>query len=149
MWLNYAGVQSRQKYFFDILTILLANLRFVLELRFFDELRYLIAMVLNVAKDVAGFTILAGCFTYIYAAMIYGSDRFYSRAQDTFGHKITIAVDMALGTYEMNTNEWYALDWCIFIFSVLTLTIVMLNLIIAIVGNTFNTYQEGKDRFDL
>ena len=25
----------------------------------------------------------------------------------------------------------------------------MLNLIIAIVGNTFNKYQEGKDRFDL
>lgn len=61
-------------------------------------------MVLNVAKDVAGFTILAGCFTYIYAAMIYGSDRFYSRPAESFGHKLTLAVDMALGSYEMDTN---------------------------------------------
>lgn len=36
-------------------------------------------MVLNVAKDVSGFTVLASCFTYIYAAMIYGSDKYYSR----------------------------------------------------------------------
>ena len=47
---------------------------------------------------------------------------------------------MALGSYEMNNDHWKALDWLIFIFSAITLTIVMLNLIIAIVGNTFNTY---------
>ena len=56
---------------------------------------------------------------------------------------------MALGSFEMNTDYWMPLDWFIFIFSAITLTIVMLNLIIAIVGNTFNKYQEGKDRFDL
>ena len=97
-------------------------------------------MVLNVAKDVAGFTILACCFTYIYAAMIYGSDRYYQRPTEPFSKKIALAVDMALGSYEMNNDHWKALDWLIFIFSAITLTIVMLNLIIAIVGNTFNTY---------
>ena len=88
VWLNYSGIDNKFKHLYDILAILISNLKFVLELRFFDELRYLIAMVVNVAKDIAGFTILACCFTYIYAAMVYGSDRYYERNNQSFSQKM-------------------------------------------------------------
>ena len=54
-----------------------------------------------------------------------------------------VSINLALGEWETTdlTNFW---DWVVFLFSAISLMIIMLNLIIAIVSETFSRYNENR-----
>lgn len=55
---------------------------------------------------------------------------------------------LALGNQDIN-YEWGGWNWFVFIISAITLVIVMLNMLISIVGKTFEKFQEDKEIIDL
>lgn len=59
-----------------------------------------------------------------------------------------VSINLALGEWETTdlTNFW---DWVVFLFSAISLMIIMLNLIIAIVSETFSRYNENRQHIDL
>ena len=54
-----------------------------------------------------------------------------------------ISINLALGEWETSDLNYFW-DWIIFLFSAISLMIIMLNLIIAIVSETFKKYHKNR-----
>lgn len=103
-------------------------------------LRYLIAMFIKVLFDIVSFVILTISFIFLYAILTYSADIIYGRETVNFGFKLHDAMNIAIGNAETDLDNWKFLDWAIFIAFIVVLTIILFNLIIAIVSDTFNIY---------
>ena len=103
-------------------------------------LRYLIAMFVRILYDIISFIILTLSFIYLYAALTYLSDRIYKREMVNFGIKLHDAMNIIIGNAETDLDNWKFLDWAIFISFIIILLVIMFNLIIAIISETFTEY---------
>lgn len=57
--------------------------------------------------------------------------------------------DIAFGNWDFDNGIVYGYDWILFIFTIITIAIIMLNVIIAIVSGTYEEYELNKFDKDL
>ena len=63
----------------NLFTVFILNIRAFIELRVFNPLRHLIAMIISVYYDIRAFLIVFLAYIYIYAANLQSLDFVYSR----------------------------------------------------------------------
>lgn len=119
-------------------------------LRIFEGTGYLINMLIEVVKDMRYF-ILVLLITIIAFANSYFT---ISRANDDENEFASTYIDALLYSYEMALGNWdlgsmgeVALPYAYILFVIATLfnTIIMLNLLIAIISDTYARVQEKRD----
>ena len=133
-------------------TILIAGFRTLGGLRIIEAVRYLIAMLRQVFVDMIGFTIILlssiGFFSIV---------RLHLTTVRTFGFEpswkqFRTAMDyygaVAFGNWESTANYNIA-EYVQFVMSSIFLAVIMINLVIGIISQTFADFQEKKDLVDI
>ena len=104
--------------------------------------RYMINLITEVLKDVFPFLIISAystiAFGYILMLMAYSTNDFFSF--------FTLSYFINLGNFSFPTYD--AVQWTCFLIATVINPIVMMNLIIAIMGDTYDRVQEGKEVAD-
>lgn len=126
---------------------LILNVRTLTYFRVIDSLRYLIEMVLNIYLDIRAFLALITMFILIYSVGLMEIDGINGKEEreswQSFEDKLKQGVVLAFGDWEVG-DEWTYWNWILFLFGAVTFTIMLLNLIIAIVSKTFDDYFENQ-----
>lgn len=123
----------------------LLNMRSITFFRVFDSLRYLIEMVLKIYKDIVSFLVIIVLFIQVNGMALMGIDDINAvEGEISFTEKVKIGLELALGNWDDIPKEWNEWNWLLFLVSSITFTIILLNLIIAIVSKTFDDYYENQ-----
>eukprot|EP00347_Sterkiella_histriomuscorum_P006093 403354093 len=142
------------------LTIMALLLRGMSHLRIFDNLRYLINMVIEIMKDMSSFMILL--IYWIFGINIVFFQLFLNKkissAEIGEGHEegqnleyflenLKMTYRLAFGDF--SPDEYTSLEWLVFILSSVFIPLVLFNLIIAIMGDTYDRVQTSAKCVDL
>ena len=110
--------------------------------RVVSHTRYMINLITEVLKDVFPFLIISAystiAFGYILMLMAYSTEDFFSF--------FTVSYFINLGNFSIPTYN--SIQWTCFLIATVINPIVMMNLIIAIMGDTYDRVQEGKEVAD-
>lgn len=123
---------------------LMLNIRSLTYFRVFDTLRYLIEMIIQIYWDIIAFLVVITIFILIYSIGLLGIDEINNSADSTFKDKVKLGIELALGNWDNIPENWTNWNWLLFIGSNVTFTIILLNLIIAIVSKTFDDYYDKQ-----
>ncbi|OMJ80809.1 hypothetical protein SteCoe_18864 [Stentor coeruleus] len=123
--------------------------------RLFDNTRYMINLLSETIKDMKSFLILLTYSTYsfalIYFIMInnilkYSADADPSKIK-SFSEYIAQSYLLSLGNFD--TEGYEAFEWVIFFFASVINPLIMLNLLIAIMGDTYSRVAEEQEIADM
>jgi WD40 repeat protein len=131
-----------------LLLILLVWLRFISYFRIFNKTRYLIRMIREVISDMVPFLLVLAVTTFALGMLfvIANSNKsLESDAGDIFMDFLH-AWRIALGDFD--TDKYNTYEWVVFVLGSMLNTMVMLNLIIAIMGDTYDRVQAGMEVAD-
>lgn len=124
------------------------NIRSIAYFRVIDSLRYLIEMVLKIYLDIRAFLTIISLFVLVYGVALIGVDRINAvQEPGNIQEKLKIGAELGLGNWDVG-DDWNYWNWGLFIFSAITFTVILLNLIIAIVSATFEEYFVNEDEVD-
>ena len=129
--------------------------------RLFDNTRYMINLLSEVIKDMTSFLILLTYSTFSFALIYFimvnnilgtlpasdTADTSVDNEAKPFSHYVAIAYLLNLGTFE--TNDYGAFEWIIFFFASVINPLIMLNLLISIMGDTFGRVKEEQEIADM
>jgi len=120
--------------------------KFFYFLRSLDSTSYLVRIITNVAYDMIQFMVIFGMTVVGYADAFYSA----SNALPVEERFIGSYVDSLLYTYlltlgEFGTDNFDALSWFLFISATIINLIIMLNLLIAVISETFANAGETKE----
>ena len=158
LFFDLLGIQSYQRPLASIALIILWIKLFYF-LRVFDETSQLIRMIIEIVNDMKNFMIVLMigivAFTgglYIMQQVVPETNDAHNFVGDNVVKAFIYTYRLTLGDFQLDnfqqvedigyTFEFYFL-WFIFIFGSLFLVIVLLNLLIAIMGSTFERTSEG------
>ena len=145
-WSDYQKFVSQQVLVF---LIFLSCMRGISYFRLFDNTRYMINLLREVIKDMKSFLILLFYSTYsfalIYFIMVnnllkYRGGAEAAESKQDFSHYIATSYLLSLG--EFNTEAYGPFEWVIFFFASVINPLIMLNLLISIMGDTFGRVKE-------
>ena len=121
-------------------------------LRIFSSTAYLARMIIEIVKDMKFFVSVLMIATMAFANAFYILGRNSSDdAGNLAGSKITDAFIFAyrMGIGDFQTGGFWTRDeeilWIIFLFNTILVLVVLLNLVIAIMGDTFDRVQETQE----
>lgn len=136
---------------FSSMAIFLYWTRLISYLRGFEGTAFMIRLIIEVIFDIRYFLILILLFTLSFNCALYviqssfnDSDTNYINFFDMF----TLCYRLLLGDYTNYDNlevEFSYYVWFLMIIFTLLLTVILLNLLISIIGNTFNTVFSSKN----
>ena len=131
-------------YEYSILTALMfiSFLRGITYFRLFQNTRYMINLLAEVIKDMQSFLILLFYSTVAFG-MIFKT---LNPDTDTFATFLSKSYLLDLG--EFDTDNLLTLDWFFFFLATVINPLIMLNLLISIMGDTFARVQEGIEVAD-
>jgi len=133
------------------LTVIVLYLKFFYFLRVFDNTAPLIRMIIQISFDIRYFIMV-----FFIAVIGFGNGLYIlseNNPPDTeftkgFVDAILQVYRMALGDFNTDNfgsvNVW--LVWCVFLVSTLLIMIILLNLLIAIMGDSFGRVQETAEQ---
>lgn len=128
---------------------ILLNIRSMTYFKVFDSLRYLIEMIIKIYGDIIAFLFIIILFINIYSIGLLGIDDINKvEEKDSFKDKVKVGLELALGDWDNIPDEWNDWNWFLFLCSNITFTIMLLNLIIAIVSKTFDDYYDNQTDVD-
>lgn len=135
-----------------VLLTFFTMLRGISYFRLFDETRYLINLLSEVFKDMTSFLILLTYSTYsfalIYFIMVNNILTFSNHEEPKpFSEYIAVAYLLNLGDFD--TDSYGAFEWMIFFFASVINPLIMLNLLISLMGDTFGRVKEGQEIADI
>ena len=104
----------------------------------FDGTRSMVRLLTEVVNDMQVFFIILTYSTLAFAFIFYIKD-----GALTFLEYLTVSYRLDLADF--NTDGFTAFDWVIFFFSTTIGPLVMMNLLISIMGNTFGRVKETND----
>lgn len=135
---------------FHFVYIMLLSFRALLELRLFSPFRHFSKMILTVYIDILPFMVYLIAYFFIYALLKLINQLQYEGEVDRSAYwtYFVEGVGMAFGNYEIVDGMQF-FQWFLTFFTLLCLAVVMLNVIIAIVNNTYSTYETNKSKLDL
>lgn len=135
--------------FIAVLTIFCLLLRGMSHLRIFGNLRYLINMIVEIIKDMSSFTILLVYWIVGFNLMFFLFVMNTKKAETTdeaditsgtsftqFMNELTVTYKLSFGDF--STDDFTLLQWALFILSSFFIPLVLFNLIIAIMGDTYD-----------
>ena len=140
--------------------VYLSMVRGISYFRLFDNTRYMINLLSEVIKDMTSFLILLTYSTYSFALIYFimvnnilstvavdEADPSADNSAKPFSHYVAIAYLLNLGTFE--TDAYGAFEWVIFFFASVINPLIMLNLLISIMGDTFGRVKEEQEIADM
>ena len=104
----------------------------------FDGTRYMVRLLSEVINDMQVFFIILSYSTLAFTFILY-----LNEAKLRFGQYLTVSYRLNLGDF--NTDFEKPFDWTIFFFATVINPLIMLNLLISIMGNTYARVKEGND----
>jgi len=113
------------------LVIILAWIRGIGYFRLFKPTRYLIRLLIEVFKDMVPFFLIMLCAIFIFAVVF-----FILEVGDTFTTALIHSYILAYG--EFNTEDYDTFTGLLFLCASVLNTLILLNLIIAIMGDTYD-----------
>lgn len=144
MNVGLSGMEGRFLPICNFFSSSLINIRGITYLRAFDSLRYLIEMVLKIYSDIRAFLVIMLIFGLIYSVGLISIDSILVRNDTVYLNKLKIAANLALGSWDEIPEYWTSWDWAVFLVSTITFSVILLNLIIAIVSRTFEEFYSDK-----
>ena len=130
--------------------IFLYMFRAVTYLRVFDKTRYLISMILQVFTDIIPFLIITIfwvlMFTFITLAL-HRMDEEQTQKRSFFFPVFVVTYLRGLG--ELSVDDYDTYDFIVFFLSTIVVTMAIFNLLIAIIGNTYEEVKNNREYFDL
>lgn len=122
--------------------------------RLFDNTRYMINLLSEVIKDIKSFLILLAYSTYSFALIYFIMVNNIMRYRDpenyepkSFSEYVANAYLLNLGNF--STDNYEAFEWLIFFFASVINPLIMLNLLISIMGDTFGRVKEEQAIADM
>lgn len=127
-------------------------LRGISYFRLFDQTRYLINLLSEVFKDMTSFIILLTYSTYsfalIYFIMVNNILTITNHEEPKpFSEYIAVAYLLNLGDFD--TESYGPFEWVVFFFASVINPLIMLNLLISLMGDTFGRVKEGQEIADI
>lgn len=116
-------------------------LRTILEFRIFGPFRHLASMMIRTYIDIIPFTVFLVCYMIVYALLQFLNFLIYEKSYEgqSFGLWMMTGIDIAFGNWNIDP-DWPFFRWFLFLFTIFTVSIMMLNVIIAIVSATYDEY---------
>ena len=154
--LNYFGYLNESKgnvSAWDNITMLLAGFRTMTELRVFDSTRVLMAMISQVVSDMIAFIVITFTIMLLFSLVASNINKLdESRSVNNisdFYQLIHHYYDVASGTWEDSVEGMGISETFNFYVSGIALSVLMLNLLIAVISLTFDNFLEKKQLYDL
>lgn len=135
-FLEWAGHDNKNVL---LIVIIFSWTRGISYFRMFDGTRYMVRLLSEVIKDMKVFFIILFYSTLAFSFI------FYLRNPDdlSFSEFLTISYRLDLGDFDASFTE--AFDWVIFFLATVINPLIMLNLLISIMGDTYGKVQETND----
>lgn len=129
-------------------------LRGVSYFRLFDTTRYLIDLLSEVFKDMYSFILILSYSTYSFALIYFIMENNIIRyspdiESDTLPFSDYIATAYLLNLGDFDTSDYGAFEWMIFFFASVINPLIMLNLLISIMGDTYSRVKEEQEIADM
>lgn len=127
---------------FHFFGIFIISFRFLLEFRIFERFRHLTAMIVKVYYDIFTFLTFFLGYLFIYGFLNTANQINYVKNPNeriSYIDSVVAGFNIAFANYDI--ENYHVLDWILFFATIITITIIMLNVIIAIVSNTFKKYE--------
>ena len=115
-------------------------------LRIFDGTRYLIIMILQVFNDIFSFLVIYVFFVFAYAIIWLKASQL-NQIEMNYMESLEVSVNLAFGDWD--TEGYTKNQWVVFLIGSVTLTLIMLNFLIAIISKTYEDVNEDKELNDL
>ncbi|CAG9330473.1 unnamed protein product [Blepharisma stoltei] len=129
--------QSNNNYLFTLL-IFLSFIRGISYFRIFEETRYLIHLIQEVSFDIGSFLVLL-----LYSTLSFGVI-FYTIQNNSDLHiKDYLTMAYRIDLNDFDTKGFNSFEWVIFGCATLVNSIIMLNLLISIMGDTYERVNDG------
>jgi WD40 repeat protein len=129
----------------------LSMMRGISYFRLFDETRYMINLLNEVFKDMTSFLILLFYSTFSFALIYFIMvNNLKSNAhEDSKVFSSYIATSYLLNLGDFDTDNYGLFEWIIFFFASVINPLIMLNLLISIMGDTYGRVKEEKEIADM
>ena len=149
IWNTATEIDERGAHIVVFLVALIINFRAFTYLRVIESLGNLVEMVLRMYLDILPFMIILGIFGLIYTIGLIGVDQInLVKDGNNIGGQLTLAIDLGFGNWDDIGEDWNFWNWAVFILGNITLSIMLLNLVIAITDKTLNKFYEEKEKID-
>jgi WD40 repeat protein len=122
-----------------LVVVIFSWLRGISYFRMFDGTRYMVRLLSEVMKDMKVFFIILFYSTLAFTFI------FYLRNPDSgsFSEFLTVSYRLDLGDFDADYESSF--DWIIFFLATVINPLIMLNLLISIMGDTYGKVQETND----
>ena len=126
--------------------VALSMIRGITLFRLFYNTRYMISLLSQVLKSLTAFScvLIYSTISFALLSKTVGDDE----SQHAFLHQISHVYALQIGAFEVN-DDWDALRWIIFISATIIELIIMMNLLISLLGDTYSRVQESAEIEDL
>ena len=130
--------------------VFLYMFRGITYLRIFDGTRYLVAMILRVFTDMISFLIISILWVVMFSLIFKVLHRLDEEPKPERSEfwKLFIHVFL-LANAEFQSDDYTTIDWIVCVLAVFIVTLAIFNLLIAIIGNTYEWVKENRDYFDI
>jgi WD40 repeat protein len=122
-----------------LIVIIFSYTRGISYFRMFDGTRYMVRLLSEVIKDMRVFFIILFYSTLAFTFIFY----LRSPGPGFFGDFLTVSYRLNLGDFDADYTETF--DWIIFFLASVINPLIMLNLLISIMGDTYGKVQETND----
>lgn len=131
-----------------LIMVLLVWFRFISYFRIFNKTRYLIRMIREVIHDMVPFLLVLAVTTFALGLLFIIAKQNENVTLDKGDLFIDVlhAWRIALGDFDTDNYNMY--QWVVFVMGSMINTMVMLNLIVAIMGDTYDRVQTGMEVAD-
>ena len=119
-------------------TIIFSWTRGISYFRMFDGTRYMVRLLSEVIKDMKVFFVILFYSTIAFTFIFYLRDTAIS-----FSEFLTVSYRLNLGDFDADYTDPF--DWIIFFLATVINPLIMLNLLISIMGDTYGRVQETND----
>ena len=131
-------------------SILLLYTKLLISLRVFDQLRHMIRMILEILNDSKGFMVVIFTYAFALAILVF---RNRNVQQDSDGSGIYTLPDTLMEMYAFAIGSWDYSEYSginipFFLFASFLLPLVLLNMVIALMGDTYGRVQDNRQAFD-
>ncbi|CAG9312746.1 unnamed protein product [Blepharisma stoltei] len=115
--------------------IFFSLMRSIAIFRMFDRTRYMIRMIIEIIKDISSFLLIL-----LMATLAAGYSFYFSSDSDTtLNHTLLNILLVNFGQFFLEEATW--LEWSMFVFALFLNPLILMNLLIAMMGDTFERVQ--------
>ena len=146
--LIWSGVMQGQGGLLIGFTVLLLWARAIADLRAFSNTRYLVRLITEVFKDIPSFIIILIVIAYTFSICFYlVSPKGVGVSDDWIIGELKSMYRLTYGDFA-SVDDYVMLDWVFFVLSTILVPLVMMNLLIAIISDTFGRVYQMKEVSD-